>query len=160
MGISTPALYGAFTSKADLYREALELYLAQRSREAWRTLAEEPTARGAVAFLLRESARAFTDPRYPPGCMYSAAVLACAEETKPIARLTAGLRQDTMERIQARLQRGVDEGELPTTTDVGGMARFYGAIIQGMSVQAQDGATRQELSRIAEFALVHFPSSR
>lgn len=160
MGITTPALYGAFTSKAELYREALDLYLAQRSREAWRTMEEERTVRGAVAFLLRESARSFTDPRHPPGCMFSAAVLTCAEENKPIARLTAALRQDMLERLQVRLQRGVDEGELPATTDVMSMARFYGAIIQGMSVQAQDGATQEELSRLAEFALAYFPAAR
>ncbi len=160
MGISTPALYGAFGSKAELYREALELYQVQQSQEAWKKIEGERTTRSAISLLLRESARTFTDPRHPPGCMVSTAVLSCAEENRPIARLTAAIRQATLERIQARLQRGIDEGELPATADAAALARFFGAIIQGMSIQATDGARREELLLIAEFALSHLPGTR
>jgi hypothetical protein len=33
------------------------------------------------------------------------------------------------------------------------LARFFGAVIQGMSVQACDGATEEELTELADVAL-------
>jgi hypothetical protein len=33
------------------------------------------------------------------------------------------------------------------------MARFFGAIVQGMSVQAHDGASEEELAELADVAL-------
>lgn len=157
MGITTPALYGAFTSKAELYREAAELYQARQSEAFWKAVEHEPTVRGALTVLMEGAARAFTDPRLPRGCMLSTAVLTCAEENQPIARFTASMRQGALERLQTLLGRGVETGELPATTDVVGLARFYGAITQGMSVQASDGASEEELMRIAAHALSRFP---
>jgi hypothetical protein len=33
------------------------------------------------------------------------------------------------------------------------LARFFGAVVQGMSVQAHDGATEEELAALADVAL-------
>ena len=48
---------------------------------------------------------------------------------------------------------GIGRGVLQTPTDSAALARYLGAIVQGMSVQAQDGATRQELLAIADIAV-------
>ncbi|WNG27632.1 TetR/AcrR family transcriptional regulator [Cystobacter fuscus] len=157
MGITAPSLYGAFTSKAELYREALELYQRTHGSAGAPALVEEPTARGAIDRVLEEAARAFADPRHPHGCMVSTAVLNCATENQPVARHVAGLRESSLERLQARFQRAIAEGELPSTTDAEGLARFYGAILQGMSVQARDGASEEELRKITSLALKCFP---
>ena len=157
MGITAPSLYGAFTSKAELYREALERYQRTYGAAGGRALEEEPTARGAITRVLEESARTFTNPRRPPGCMVSTAVLACATENQPVAEHVAGLREATLERLQARFQRAIAAGELPSTTAAEGLARFYGAILQGMSVQARDGASEEALRKIAALALSRFP---
>jgi len=158
MGITAPSLYGAFHSKAELYREALERYQRTHGATGMRAL-EEPTARGFIERVLREAARTFTGARHPPGCMISTAVLTCATENQPVARYVAGLRGATLEQLQARFQRAIDEGELPATPDAEGLARFYGAIMQGMSVQALDGASEEALLKIATLALSHLPSS-
>lgn len=156
MGITAPSLYGAFTSKAGLYEEALAHY--QRTRgslgpDVW----AEPAARGFIQALLEGAVRAFTDSRHPPGCMISTAVLHCAAENQPVARHVAGLREATLERLRERLERAVTEGELPAATDAEALARFYGALLQGMSVQARDGADAAALRKIATVALSCFP---
>ncbi|WP_245814665.1 TetR/AcrR family transcriptional regulator [Cystobacter ferrugineus] len=157
MGITAPSLYGAFTSKAELYREALDLYQRTHGSAGVPALVEEPTARGFMARVLEEASRAFVDPRHPHGCMVSTAVLNCATENQPVARHVAGLRDASLERLRARFQRAIAEGELPSTTDAEGLARFYGAVIQGMSVQARDGASEEALRKIAALSLVCFP---
>lgn len=61
------------------------------------------------------------------GCMISTAVLTCAVENDAIARHVAALASETLSALEARLSRGVEEGEPRRHTDVGGLARFVGA---------------------------------
>ncbi|TIV73899.1 MAG: TetR/AcrR family transcriptional regulator, partial [Mesorhizobium sp.] len=45
-------------------------------------------------------------------------------------------------------------------TDTDSLARFYGAFVQGMSVQACDGACTERLRRLVDIALSAWPGSR
>lgn len=153
MGITAPSLYAAFESKAELYRQALARYREAQGAFTARALAEEPTARGAIARVLRDAAKDFVSHKHLRGCMISTAVLRCATENQPIAEHTAALRADALKQFQARIARGIAEGDLPAGTDAAALARYFGAITQGMSVQAQDGASEAELLSIVELAL-------
>ncbi|QRN98009.1 TetR/AcrR family transcriptional regulator [Archangium violaceum] len=153
MGIAAPSLYAAFGSKAELYRQVLERYRASQGASTPRALTEEPTARAAMERILREAARGFSNREHPRGCMISTAVLTCAEENQPVAEHVATLRAGALAALRTRLEQGIAEGELPAGTDPAALARYFGAIIQGMSVQAQDGASEAELLAIVEIAM-------
>ncbi|MEU9607865.1 TetR/AcrR family transcriptional regulator [Streptomyces sp. NPDC048057] len=151
MGINSPSLYAAFGSKEKLFREAVELYAATEGAPITRALAEEPTAYDAVAAVLYVNARAYTDRERPTGCMI---VLAATNTGDDVARdYLAGWRRSGVEQLRERLDRGVREGELPPDADTAGIAEFYTAVLQGMSVQARDGARREDVERIAQRAL-------
>lgn len=151
MGITPQSLYAAFTSKADLYREALAWYQAHFGASTAHAL-EEADVAAALVRMLRESAWEFTRRGRPPGCMVSTAVLTCATENEPVARHVSGLRSETLAALKVRIERGIAEGQLRPETDAEALARFVGAMIQGMSVQAQDGATKAALLAIADHA--------
>jgi len=157
MGIAPPSLYSAFGSKEALYREALELYLSGPGSFIARALAEETTAKAVVRRILREAAQLFTAKSHPRGCFVASGELDCAPENQELAHCVAALRTASLEALTQRLIRARKEGELPAGADVKSIARFYGAIIQGMSVQARDGATAAELTNIAEIALRAWP---
>nr|WP_277998331.1 TetR/AcrR family transcriptional regulator [Sphingomonas liriopis] len=144
MGITPQSLYAAFGSKADLYREALGWY-----GTAFATLTDDmlaaPGVLGTLTAWLEAQAALFTDASYPPGCMISTAVLGCAVENDPVSRMVSAMREATIARIRERLERAKAERELSSAADPAALARFVGAIIQGMSVQARDGAGRAEL---------------
>jgi hypothetical protein len=53
----------------------------------------------------------------------------------------------------------VTKGELPISTDVDGLSRFYLSAYQGMAIQARDGATRAELRGIATAAMAAWPGN-
>jgi AcrR family transcriptional regulator len=158
MGITPPSLYAAFGSKEALYHEALDLYRSQPGGFTPEMLAEEPTAYAAIARYLRESAAFFSDACHPPGCMISTAVLSCAPEHRLVAETVAGLRNAAIDAVAERIASGIAAGELPPNTDPHALANFYGAVIQGMSVQARDGADRATLLEIADRALAAWPS--
>lgn len=151
MGITPQSLYAAFGSKADLYREALGWYGATFATLTDETLAA-PGALDTLAAWLETQAAMFTDSTYPPGCMISTAVLGCAVENDPVARMVSNIREATIARVRARLERAKAEGELKPDADPAALARFVGAVIQGMSVQARDGAGRVELLAMVRLA--------
>lgn len=159
MGITPPSLYAAFGSKEALYREALALYRAGPGGFAARALQEEPTARRAIARLLREAAALFPSGAVTAGCMISMAALCCAPEHRGVAEHATRLRGEALAALEARIAAGIAGGELPPGSDAAGLARFYGAVIQGMSIQARDGAGCAELLQIAEAALAAWPAA-
>lgn len=151
MGITPQSLYAAFNSKAELYREAVGWYLETIGSEGGKAL-ENPDIITGIGQLLVQTAKDFTKPGYPPGCMVSTAVLTSAVENEAIARHMAGLRSANVEIFRQLIERGMEVGQLRPDTDALILARFIYAMIQGMSVQAQDGASQQVLMGIVGLA--------
>ena len=157
IGITAPSLYAAFGSKEELYGRVLEHYLAGLGRTLADALREEADTYSAVKRFLFESARNFAGPKTPPGCLISCAIPTCAPENRTVADIAAGKRMGSVHTLRSRFQQAVKNGELPRGTDTEQLARFYGAIIQGMSIQALDGAGAKALRGIAETALQAWP---
>ena len=153
MGITPQSLYAAFGSKARLYHEALAWYRRELGAFTAQALEGGGDAIAGLERVLRESAVQFTQPDRPRGCMISTAILTCAVENRAVADHVAALRGATLGLIEERIARGIAEGQVRADTDAGALARFVGAVIQGMSVQAGDGASTAELLAMAGLAI-------
>jgi AcrR family transcriptional regulator len=160
MGINPPTLYSMFGSKKELYRQALDFSIARETSRRLEVLQSDLPVEEALARYLYDIADGDTQPDKPRGCMVSTAVLQHAEENASVAQLTAALREASIQTLKARFDRAVEEGELPAQTDTDTLARFYGAIIQGMSAQACDGACNARLKRLIDVALTAWPGKR
>jgi AcrR family transcriptional regulator len=160
IGITAPSLYAAFGSKEELYRRVLERYLTGLGRCLVDALREELTAYAALERFLFESAKNFSGVKNPPGCLISCAIPTCAPENRTVADVVASKRMESLHALRNRFQQAVKSGELPRGTDTEQLARFYGAVIQGMSIQALDGAGTKALRGIAETALKAWPGVR
>lgn len=159
MGITPQSLYAAFRSKADLYREALHWYQGEIGVVTTEALQDSDVV-SAFERILLDSAREFCRSDLPRGCMISTAVLTCATENDAVAEMVADLRDATLSAFRNRLQRGVDDGALQVDTDVTALARFIGALVQGMSVQGRDGASEADLTGIARLGIVELHRHR
>ncbi len=62
MGIGSPSLYAAFGSTEQLFREAVAHHDETEGAAAARALREEPTARAAIAAVLRRARRPTPHP--------------------------------------------------------------------------------------------------
>lgn len=71
-----------------------------------------------------------------------------------LGELVRAARAVTLERLKARLNQAISEGEIPASTDVHALARFVQTVQNGMSILARDGATRGELEAVAELAML------
>ncbi|MET3132977.1 AcrR family transcriptional regulator [Oxalobacteraceae bacterium GrIS 1.11] len=158
LGLTPPSLYAAFGSKELLYREVLERYLASRGATMMAALEQPGPARAAIAAMLARAAALFAGDDTPCGCLIASGALRCGPENEAIARHTASLRQMAGEAILRRVERARADGELAPDSDGAALAAFYASVIQGMSVQAIDGASRAQLYAIAGCALAAWPA--
>jgi AcrR family transcriptional regulator len=157
MGISSPSLYAAFGSKEALYLEAVEYYARTIGPPVWDKLAEGATARAGIENLLIAWTESLPKSRATPaGCM---ALLAAVGDEWPatIVRVVKKVRLEMLGTLRSRLETAVAKGELPASTDIDGLSRFYLSVFQGMAVQAKDGATSTELRAVAAAAMAAWP---
>jgi AcrR family transcriptional regulator len=157
MGINKPSLYAAFGNKEDLFRKALERYT--REKIAYFADAEQaPTARGVAERLLFGAVDMLTDPAHPVGCLVTKGAITCGDEAPSIKELIDHIRVDYETRMHARLERAKQEGDLPADADVDHLTQFLTTLVQGMSHQVIHGATREQLHKVAETALLAWPA--
>ena len=145
IGIAPPSLYAAFGSKAGLYREALDRYATLPG--ALDGLAQAKTLCEAVTWLLRAGVAAVTDPQGERGCMVSSGMVQCAAEHTRLAAELASRRYTNRAAIAKELVRWLDQA------DAGALASYLAAVLQGVSIQARDGASREDLLRVTEEAI-------
>ena len=76
-----------------------------------------------------------------------------------ITRVVKKVRLEMLGMLRSRLETAVAKGELPASTDIDGLSRFYLSVFQGMAIQARDGATPAELRSIAAAAMTAWPGN-
>jgi AcrR family transcriptional regulator len=154
MGIASASIYACFGSKEDLFRKVMVLYGRTSGEPPRRALREQPTACAAIHEMLRATADEITRPDTPHYCMLILAAPTGAVENHAIRKLLADLRRDMLTTIKNRLARGVTDGELTASaTGLDAIARYYTTVVQGLSVQARDGADRAELEAVITCAM-------
>ena len=158
MGVRSPSLYAAFGSKEALYLEAIQHYVETFGPPVWDMLTEEATARAGVEKLLLAATESLPkSEETPAGCMATLAAIS-DEWPEGIAEVVRKIRLEMLERMRSRLEAGVAAGELPPTTDIEALSRFYLGVFQGMAVQARDGAATAELRGLVAAAMSAWPS--
>jgi AcrR family transcriptional regulator len=151
MGITTQSLYAAFQSKEKLYGQALDHYISNFGSFMVEALVAESSVIISLQRFFRKAAQVFASKDTPRGCMISSGALAAGIDNLAAAALTTALRDKLKAALQDKLVAGVASGELVEATPIAALARFLAASLQGMSVQAKDGATEHELLDIARF---------
>ncbi|MDN3359048.1 TetR/AcrR family transcriptional regulator [Actinomadura sp. DC4] len=154
MGIASASIYAYFGSKEDLFRKVMALYGATSGEPPRRALREQPTTRGAIHAMLRATADEITRPEAPHYCMLILAAPTGAVENHSVREFLAGIRRDMFTTVRDRLARGAADGDLTVpAAGLDAIARYYTTVVQGLSVQARDGADRAELEAVITCAM-------
>jgi len=156
MGIQPASLYKAFGNKRTLFEKALARYLAGPVAFVHDAL-NEPTAYAVADRILRRTAEFLTEGRSRRGCMTVQAALASGVEGGPIRRKLIALRVEEQDALRRRFERAKSEGDLPNDADAADLARLITALYQGMTVQAINGESRENLLRLSDTALRIWP---
>jgi len=154
MGITRPSLYAAFGNKEALFKQALDLY--EREKLAYvRGALGARTARGVAQRMLDGTIQNITsDCR---GCMGVMASVQCGNQDSPIRDDVNSRAQAARGAVVERMQQAIDAGDFSIPVEAEAMTRYLIALMQGISVQAGGGASREDLQRVADAALAVWP---
>lgn len=158
MGITRPSLYAAFGNKESLFRKALDLYEREKLAYVDAALAA-PTSRGVAEAMLRGAVANMTGCGEPHGCLQVIAQVASGPDAQMVREELTERGKIVHRAIVARFDRAKAEGDLPANIDVVGLADLLKALFQGISLQATNGATREELDRLVDTGLMMWPSA-
>ena len=156
LGINRPSLYAAFGSKEELFLKAVDRYVTTYGHEVVEAL-DAPTAREVVTRILRFYADAGGREELPRGCLLVQGALVCSDENSSIRANLANHRQAAEEMLAKRLERAKREGDLGRDARPADLARFVCSVCHGLAIQGADGATREQLRRVAALALEAWP---
>jgi AcrR family transcriptional regulator len=154
MRINRPSLYAAFGNKEQLFGKVLDRYMSGPLAWFGKALAAAK-ARDVVEQIFLGTARMAEDPRTPAGCLLVQGALACG--TASARKEVAARRAAAEVALRCRLQRAKREGDLPKNADPAELAHYVVTVVRGMAIQAADGASRDQLHRVAQIALRAWP---
>jgi AcrR family transcriptional regulator len=157
MGIKPPSLYAAFGNKEGLFRKVVDRYV-ERYAGFWEVARAAPSARAMDEHLLRASVDFLTHESNPRGCLFVRGAMACSEAAKKIRDELVTRRGSGEAMLRERLERAIAEGEIPPELDPADYARYIMTVLEGMSVQAAGGASREVLHKVAAITLRSWPT--
>ncbi|MCF4980790.1 TetR family transcriptional regulator [Pseudomonas sp. ICMP 8385] len=157
MEINPPSLYAAFKNKEGLFRAALDHYLTHHGAYRYSVLADAPTAREGVQALLKETVARFYHSHPPRGCLVVLAALSGTPESQLIQDELSLQRRETHRLIEARIRRGLLEGDVPVGTNIETLSGFYTTVMFGLSVQAKDQVAYEQMVAFVETAMGVWP---
>lgn len=153
MGLTPPQIYNAFTDKETLFRMALVRYHQTEIAFASEALSAPVSTHEAIRRLLLGAAESYTAPGKPGGCLFISGALAASPQAQAIADELKTYRKASEAGIAARLVRGQAAGDLAVGVSAEGAAKYLMSVMHGMSIQARDGASAEELRVLARTAL-------
>lgn len=156
MRIKTPSLYAAFGDKEQLFRRVLDRYIERPASYLPRAL-EEPDARLAMEKLFCGAINMVMQRGRPDGCLLVQGALASGPMTSAIRKDLARRRAGAEALVCRRLQRAMEERQLPRSVDAARLAKYFVTVLWGMSVQVAGGATREDLEEVAKTAMRAWP---
>lgn len=153
-GLSAASFYAAFSSKEALYREAVELYLSTDGSSVRIALEDASLSpREAIARSLHSAAKLQTTGEHPTGCMVVLSALNCSPANEHVRRSMTDERASTQALVHSCVLRATELGALPRGIDTDALTLLIVTLLNGISIQARDGASLSELDNMIDLAM-------
>lgn len=157
LGITTPSLYCAFGDKATLFNECIDYYLAHEACPIITIMKQAKTAKVAIELLMYDTAKKLAQPDKPSGCMLITATMNGTKQIEEVHQNVQEKRHKYQEILLDRLEQGIKEGDISPETSIQAIADFYITIINGLTIQACDGASLDKLNQVILTAIKTWP---
>ncbi|CAB3676731.1 TetR/AcrR family transcriptional regulator [Achromobacter pestifer] len=152
MGINPPSFYAAFGSKAAAFQEVVDLYVSTVGASPMQALEETLPLASAIRLMLERSIGVALQSPWG-GCLLILGAIGCPPEHQQAEDRLKAARRATSILVRKRLERGVHDGELAKDANVNALAAFYCGLMQAISFQARDGASKRALEGLVAPAL-------
>lgn len=144
IGVAAPSLYAAFGSKAGLYKSVLDRYEAGVGHLDEEIINSASSLPDVVKLLLEAAVTIATKRENERGCMISTGLITCHPDHDELARDLAMRREKSLHQLADALARFAPAERTRR------VARHVLSVMQGISIQARDGASLEELHEIID----------
>ncbi len=152
MGISVSSLYAAFGSKQALFEATLAYYGTHFGNFAQSAMSTSVSARDFGRRILHLAAEDFTRKDLPKGCYVISSSASLSAEATYVSQALSHLRNENIDAIGEYIRGRFPDDLEAAGVDAETVSRFICAVLQGMSQQSMDGASRGQLEHIASTA--------
>lgn len=111
----------------------------------------------AVYNFFTEAAGILLSPDLPCGCMVVLAAVNISEQEEEIIQTLRRMRLATKNMFAEKIRLAVNDGQLPSDTDTETLAGALNTYLEGLSLQARDGLSAEELRKAASYAVHMLP---
>ncbi|MFT0211577.1 TetR/AcrR family transcriptional regulator [Pseudomonas sp. F1_0610] len=157
LGITAPSLYCSFGDKASLFNRCIDYYLTHEACPILPIMEKAKTAKVAFELLMYDSAKRLVQPDKPMGCMLITATMSGAHEIPEVQHNVQEKRKSYKQHLLQRLQLGIEQGDVAANAPIQAITDFYLTVINGLTVQACDGASLEELNHVIFNAIQAWP---
>ncbi len=158
LNLSSASFYAAFGSKKALYEECLKRYTDTCGEVTSYLDDGSKSPKQAIQSMLRHTVAVQTSSTSPQGCMAVLSGMNCCDDNKEVETLTFSVRKQTRDAIFRCVTRGIERGELAATTDAESYTLMLDSFVKGISIQAKDGATEEQLLAAVDYLLMNWTS--
>ncbi|QKJ87202.1 TetR/AcrR family transcriptional regulator [Paramixta manurensis] len=157
-GAKAPTLYAEFENKEGLFRAVMHRYIEKFTAQRNATLrCEESCVSKGIENYFRATAECFTDRDKPAGCFFICTSTALSASSSEVADMLRAKHHSQENSLETFLQERQVKGELSASTDTRALAKYLTCVLQGMSVRAREGSTREELDGIIDTMMQLWP---
>jgi AcrR family transcriptional regulator len=156
MGINKPSLYAAFGNKEALFVSALNHYVDRHGAIHSEELhASKKSLRSRLRAYLKSIARMVCDPTLPGGCFVATTTDESGGDCLPAGALEAinRINEQTQISLVDFFRHEISVGNLPKGASAEDLANYMLAMQYGVAVMARNGANRETLDRVIEYAV-------
>ncbi|ESK57155.1 hypothetical protein F990_00350 [Acinetobacter tjernbergiae DSM 14971 = CIP 107465] len=151
--LTAPSLYSSFGDKTGLFYKCIDYYLAHEACPIEAIFLEAKTAKVAFELFLYDNVQRLAQSNKPTGCMLVVATMSCSDNAQIVQHNILEKRLKTKQTMLDRLRQGVENGDIKITAPLQEIADFYTTVLQGLTIQARDGANVQQLQKVVEHAM-------
>lgn len=156
MGMNPPSLYNAFGDKEGLFIEVLELYHKPHEEIVRNIFRDEKNTQNAILELMNLS-KNYHCVDNALGCLVvNSSINIHTGESSKIANKIKQLHDKNESMICKRLEDGQNNGDIPTDTDVAGIARYINGILLGAAVLARGQQSPQAVKDLIDMGYKGF----
>lgn len=152
-GITAPSFYAAFGSKEELFEEVVDCYMSMYGQVNECLWDDSLEPRKAAELALRRSAKMQTEQGHPSGCLIALSVITISPGHEHIREILAVQRTRTRDGFLRCVLRAKEAGELAADTDARALAMYLHSFEMGLSIEARDGATGEDLDAAVSSAM-------
>lgn len=152
LGIASARIYKAFGSKEALFREAVNHYENNEGNFALNAL-KQKNIKDAINQLFEDALTLYTQTNHSYGCMVVSAASVLGEENQAVMEWMKAQRIARGQSLVERFVQAKSDGQLVADADPKTLGQYYALVLHGLSVQARDGYSKEELATVISFAL-------